>query len=171
MKETEDRGGRKVKESIKTTKLFLVYSPAIALAVTILLATIFLSGTANPGLLVSVYGSLLEASVTITALVSIFISWVIERKINRAWDALDRMRETEWNDDTEKSQCTFDSLKRQYEIRYRQAEVPEDWKRNIKLIYVPCVSVSILTLIFIGYLLNIREIDHIGAAAYILIAA
>jgi hypothetical protein len=145
-------------------------------AVTILVgivgvATFSSSGVENLDLLISVYSSLLEASVTVVALVSILISWVVERKINRAWNVLNRIQEYRWMDlPLETSQNAFERMKQRYRICYKNADLPPKWKIGIMSIYFPCAVAGVLALVIIGYLLPGGSIGHIVASAYILAA-
>lgn len=142
---------------------------AFACGVIIAIATFISSGISTPDMMISIYCSLLEASVTIAAFVSIFMSWVVERKINRGLEILDQMQENQWAQPTpEVLEQTFERMKDQYGNRYRNAELPKKLKGAIMVIYIPCIVVGVSALVTIGYLL---EGGKMGVVAFIYISA
>lgn len=101
--------------------------------------------------LISAYGSILQALLTIAALVNLFISISIQRKIDRCIDVLEDLQGTNWNNmSDEESRGVFDSMIELYTRRYESAKLSVKAKLAILTLYGMCSSVSIMILVRIG---------------------
>ncbi|MCJ7631700.1 hypothetical protein MUP77_04765 [Candidatus Bathyarchaeota archaeon] len=155
------------------TKWQVFALPAILLAIALMLVNLLppASSIANRELLVSILGSLLGVSATITTLIGIFISLAIER-VREArtliLEILDEMQKIQWAMlAPEESQKTFDSMRRLYGVRYKQMYVPKAYKKTFFLVYYSGMAMTIVILSLMGYVLDIDEIGMLGALVFV----
>ena len=101
--------------------------------------------------LISAYGSILQALLTIAALVNLFVSITVQRKIDRCRKVLEDLQGKNWNDlSYEESEGLFNSILELYKTRYDSAKISIKAKLAILTVYGMCVLASIIILIRIG---------------------
>jgi hypothetical protein len=101
--------------------------------------------------LISTYGAILQALLTMPAIVTFFISFSIQRKIERCIDTLENLQEKSWNDITSKeARDFFDSMLELYGRRFESAKLTRKAKFSIMTLYGLCALTSIIILVVIG---------------------
>ena len=101
--------------------------------------------------LISAYGSILQALLTIAALVNLFISITVQRKIDRCEEVLEDLQGKNWNDlSYEESEGLFSSIIELYTRRYESAKISVKAKLAILTLYGMCVLASVVILVRIG---------------------
>jgi len=101
--------------------------------------------------LTSIYGAILQALVTIPALVTFFISFAVQKKIELCMEAFDDLQCKNWDKLThEASSDLFEAAIELYRRRYEHARTPQRAKCAILTLYGMCAFASVLTLAVVG---------------------
>lgn len=122
--------------------------------------------------LISIYGAILQALLTIPAILTFFISFSIQRKIERCANILEILQEKNWDAISRKeARDYFDSMLELYGRHFESARLTSKAKFSIIILYLLCALTSIIILVVMGMILIGEGIPFENLTSYFLVMA
>lgn len=122
--------------------------------------------------LISAYGAILQALLTIAAVVTFFVSLAIQRKISRCLDVLDDLQSEKWDNlSPESANKIFKTSLELYKKRFDSVIIPLKQKLSILTLYLLSIITSILLLAVVGEILIVDAISLLNFVEFLIIAS
>ena len=122
--------------------------------------------------LISIYEAILQALLTMPAILTFFISFSIQRKIERCSHILEILQEKDWDSISRKeAREYFDSMLKVYRRHFESAKLAWKAKLSIVILYLLCALTSVIILICMGMILIREGIPFENLISYFVVMA